>query len=66
MRTGTTSRTGELRHNILSVVDAFAQSVALLSLALGVACQLGRGRIHRRRVPLSYRSPASAASASPP
>ncbi len=28
---------GELRHGILSVVDALAQSVALLSLALGVA-----------------------------
>jgi hypothetical protein len=35
--TSTTGRAGELRHNILSVVDAFAQSVALLSLALGVA-----------------------------
>jgi amino acid transporter len=30
-------RIGELRHGILSVVDSFAQSVALLSLALGVA-----------------------------
>ena len=30
-------RTGELRHGILGVVDALAQSVALLSLALGVA-----------------------------
>jgi amino acid transporter len=28
---------GELRHGILNIVDAFAQSVALLSLALGVA-----------------------------
>src|SRR5438876_623728 len=28
---------GELRHGILGVVDALAQSVALLSLALGVA-----------------------------
>src|SRR6478736_9664668 len=31
------SRSGELRHGILGVFDAFAQSVALLSLALGVA-----------------------------
>jgi len=31
------ARTGELRHGILGVVDALAQSVALLSLALGVA-----------------------------
>ena len=31
------SRIGELRHGILGVVDALAQSVALLSLALGVA-----------------------------
>jgi amino acid transporter len=30
-------RVGELRHGILNVVDALAQSVALLSLALGVA-----------------------------
>jgi amino acid transporter len=30
-------RIGELRHGILGVVDALAQSVALLSLALGVA-----------------------------
>ncbi len=30
-------RIGELRHGILGVVDSFAQSVALLSLALGVA-----------------------------
>lgn len=30
-------RIGELRHGILSMVDSFAQSVALLSLALGVA-----------------------------
>src|SRR6266851_480512 len=30
-------RVGELRHGILGVADAFAQSVALLSLALGVA-----------------------------
>src|SRR5690242_1129504 len=28
---------GELRHGILSVADALAQSIALLSLALGVA-----------------------------
>ena len=33
----TTGLVGELRHGILSVVDALAQSVALLSLALGVA-----------------------------
>ncbi len=33
----TTGIVGELRHGILSVVDALAQSVALLSLALGVA-----------------------------
>jgi len=32
-----TGLSGELRHGILSVVDALAQSVALLSLALGVA-----------------------------
>ncbi len=32
-----TGLVGELRHGILSVVDALAQSVALLSLALGVA-----------------------------
>jgi amino acid transporter len=32
-----TGRAGELRHGILGVVDALAQSVALLSLALGVA-----------------------------
>ncbi|MDX6488387.1 MAG: hypothetical protein QOK13_1002, partial [Gaiellaceae bacterium] len=31
------ARAGELRHGILGVVDALAQSVALLSLALGVA-----------------------------
>src|SRR4051812_8455713 len=31
------ARIGELRHGILGVVDALAQSVALLSLALGVA-----------------------------
>ncbi|HEY3542820.1 MAG TPA: APC family permease [Gaiellaceae bacterium] len=31
------SRIGELRHGILGVVDALAQSIALLSLALGVA-----------------------------
>src|SRR5918912_2396023 len=31
------SRIGELRHGILGVVDSFAQSIALLSLALGVA-----------------------------
>jgi amino acid transporter len=30
-------RIGELRHGILGVVDALAQSIALLSLALGVA-----------------------------
>src|SRR3954449_11862144 len=30
-------RIGELRHGILGIVDSFAQSVALLSLALGVA-----------------------------
>src|SRR3954468_1966421 len=35
--TSPTNRAGELRHGILSVFDAFAQSVALLSLALGVA-----------------------------
>src|SRR4051794_22615514 len=35
--TSPTSRSGELRHGILGVFDAFAQSVALLSLALGVA-----------------------------
>jgi amino acid transporter len=34
---GKTGLVGELRHGILSVVDALAQSVALLSLALGVA-----------------------------
>ncbi|MDX6486311.1 MAG: hypothetical protein QOF43_1464, partial [Gaiellaceae bacterium] len=34
---GRTGLVGELRHGILSVVDALAQSVALLSLALGVA-----------------------------
>src|SRR4051812_50217854 len=28
---------GELRHGILSMVDSLAQSIALLSLALGVA-----------------------------
>ena len=32
-----TGLVGELRHGILSVADALAQSVALLSLALGVA-----------------------------
>ena len=32
-----TALVGELRHGILSVADALAQSVALLSLALGVA-----------------------------
>ena len=30
-------RTGELRHGILGLLDALAQSIALLSLALGVA-----------------------------
>src|SRR5579884_1290775 len=30
-------RTGELRHGILGLVDTLAQSIALLSLALGVA-----------------------------
>src|SRR5256885_14985951 len=34
---GKPGRAGELRHGILGVVDALAQSVALLSLALGVA-----------------------------
>src|SRR5919199_713490 len=34
---GRTGLVGELRHGILNVVDALAQSVALLSLALGVA-----------------------------
>jgi amino acid transporter len=34
---GRTGLVGELRHGILSVADALAQSVALLSLALGVA-----------------------------
>src|SRR6185312_5866599 len=33
----TTGLVGELRHGILGVVDALAQSIALLSLALGVA-----------------------------
>ena len=37
------SRSGELRHGILGVFDAFAQSVALLSLALGVAFAPRRG-----------------------
>jgi amino acid transporter len=32
-----TSSVGELRHGILNVADALAQSIALLSLALGVA-----------------------------
>jgi amino acid transporter len=34
---GRSSLAGELRHGILGVLDALAQSVALLSLALGVA-----------------------------
>ena len=33
----TSSLVGELRHGILTVVDALGQSIALLSLALGVA-----------------------------
>ena len=37
MERKTTGLVGELRHGILSVADALAQSVALLSLALGVA-----------------------------
>ena len=53
--TSTTRRAGELRHNILSVVDAFAQSIALLSLALGVAFASSAAAGYTGpTVPLSY------------
>src|SRR5437764_8509866 len=48
-------RIGELRHGILGVVDAFAQSVALLSLALGVAFASSAAAGYTgSTVPLSY------------
>jgi amino acid transporter len=53
--TSTTGRAGELRHGILSVFDAFAQSVALLSLALGVAFASSAAAAYTgATVPLSY------------
>jgi len=53
--TSSTSRAGELRHGILSVFDAFAQSVALLSLALGVAFASSAAAAYTgATVPLAY------------
>ena len=53
--TSPTSRAGELRHGILSVFDAFAQSVALLSLALGVAFASSAAAAYTgATVPLAY------------
>lgn len=53
--TSTTNRAGELRHGILGVLDAFAQSVALLSLALGVAFASSAAAAYTgATVPLAY------------
>src|SRR3954462_8491554 len=53
--TSTTGRVGELRHGILGVFDAFAQSVALLSLALGVAFASSAAAAYTgATVPLAY------------
>jgi amino acid transporter len=45
-RTRPTGKAGELRHGILSLGDAFAQSVALLSLALGVGTATSAAAIY--------------------
>src|SRR5436305_5207707 len=53
--TSTTGRAGVLRHNNLTVFDAFAQSVALLSLALGVAFASSAAAAYTgATVPLAY------------
>src|SRR3954469_9263524 len=53
--TSPTSRSGELRHGILGVFDALAQSVALLSLALGVAFASSAAAAYAgTAVPLAY------------
>jgi amino acid transporter len=45
-RTRRTTKAGELRHGILSLGDAFAQSIALLSLALGVGTATSAAAIY--------------------
>ena len=55
---------GELRHGILNLADALAQSIALLSLALGVATAPPRPRsqrAQRRRGRTSSRESAASA-----
>ncbi|HZT91765.1 MAG TPA: APC family permease [Gaiellaceae bacterium] len=55
MNDETSGRGGELRHGILGVFDALAQSVALLSLALGVAFASSAAAAYTGpTVPLAY------------
>src|SRR4051812_11260557 len=55
MTSTTPSGAGELRHGILGVFDALAQSVALLSLALGVAFASSAAAAYTgAAVPLAY------------